>query len=155
MKLPPKEVLVRRKFTDGREGEPLFPISAKGIVIENGKIWLRRNPRGEWELPGGRVDDQEQPQDAVKRELKEEIGYECEIETLVNSYIWYKEFWGYPAVLILSYRCRPIKKIGNPELLDEEGHKAKFQLVPIQEALELENLPNFYKAAIKEAIDAQ
>lgn len=33
-----------------------LPISVKGIVFQDGKVWLRRNERSEWELPGGKLD---------------------------------------------------------------------------------------------------
>ena len=41
------------------------PISCKGIVFENGRVWIRQNERGEWELPGGKLDPGEQPEDTV------------------------------------------------------------------------------------------
>jgi hypothetical protein len=30
----------------------LPPISIKGVVFEDGKVWLRQNEFGKWELPG-------------------------------------------------------------------------------------------------------
>jgi 8-oxo-dGTP diphosphatase len=31
-----------------------LPISIKGVLIEDSKVVLLENERGEWELPGGR-----------------------------------------------------------------------------------------------------
>ncbi len=36
------------------------PISVKGIIFENNSVWLRKNEREEWELPGGKLDEGEQ-----------------------------------------------------------------------------------------------
>lgn len=57
----------------------LVPISIKGIVFENGKVWLRKNERDEWELPGGKLEDGEQPKETIIRELKEELGFEVKV----------------------------------------------------------------------------
>ena len=42
-------------------GNVFMPLSVKGIVEEQGKIWLRRNEWRKWDLSGGRVDGGEQP----------------------------------------------------------------------------------------------
>jgi hypothetical protein len=52
----------------------LVPISVKGIVFEDGKVWLRHNERNEWELPGGKLDEGEQPEETVVREMIKKAG---------------------------------------------------------------------------------
>ncbi|AUP79460.1 (deoxy)nucleoside triphosphate pyrophosphohydrolase [Flavivirga eckloniae] len=49
-----------------------------GIIYKNGKVFLcRRNPHkqlgGYWEFPGGKLELNENPETALKRELYEEI----------------------------------------------------------------------------------
>ena len=51
-----------------------LPISVKGVLIRRGHLLVLRNERGEWELPGGRLDDGETPEEAVVREIREETG---------------------------------------------------------------------------------
>ena len=48
-----------------------FPISVKGVVVRDGAVVLLRNERGEWELPGGRLERGEDPEGCVAREVAE------------------------------------------------------------------------------------
>ena len=55
-----------------------IPVSAKAILVVDDRVLLARNHRDEWELPGGaarrgRPDVGESLEDAVVRELAEEV----------------------------------------------------------------------------------
>jgi len=50
-----------------------------GIIIENGKLLVCQRTRHQtmplkWEFPGGKIEEGEQPRDALRRELEEELG---------------------------------------------------------------------------------
>lgn len=50
-----------------------------GIIIQNGKILVCQRTRHQtmplkWEFPGGKIEEREQPRDALRRELEEELG---------------------------------------------------------------------------------
>jgi 8-oxo-dGTP diphosphatase len=65
-----------------------FPmVGVGGIVLQDGKVLLllRKRPpeAGTWSLPGGRVEFGERLEDAVVRELREELGITVEVESLV------------------------------------------------------------------------
>jgi len=54
---------------------------AGNLIIQEGKILLLyRKDEEHWEVPGGKVKDDESPTQAAVRETKEEIGVEVELE---------------------------------------------------------------------------
>jgi len=46
-----------------------YPISVKGVVVRAGKVLLLKNERDEWELPGGRLEAGETPEQCVARDI--------------------------------------------------------------------------------------
>ena len=128
-----------------------IPISVKGIIFDDEKIWLRKNEREEWELPGGKLDQGEQPEQTAIREMKEELGFDVEVITPVQAYLYTikKSSDESRGVLVLSYLCKLLKKTGAFEY-DGEAGKAEFQAFTLDEITGL-NMPGFYKEAIKRA----
>ena len=50
-----------------------------GIIIKDGKLLVCQRTRHQtmplkWEFPGGKIEEREQPRDALRRELEEELG---------------------------------------------------------------------------------
>lgn len=69
-----------------KAGRDYIGVSVGAVIINNkGEILLlkrsknAKNEKGKWEAPGGSVDLWEKRSDAVKREMKEELGVEIEI----------------------------------------------------------------------------
>lgn len=129
----------------------LVPVSVKGIVFEDNAVWLRKNERNEWELPGGKIDPSEQPTDTVIREMREELGYEVVVKDLVSAHMYtikksIDESYG---VLVLMYTCDVTSRSGVFEL-DGEAGRAEFQAFRLTEIEKL-NMPAFYKEAIIKA----
>jgi len=127
----------------------LIPISVKGIVFDGGKIWLRRNERQEWELPGGKLDEGEQPEETVIREMKEELGFDVDVKGIAQAHLYkiQKSVDESVGVLVVSYVCNLLKKTGEFELEGEAG-QAQFQAFSLDEVEDL-NMPEFYKEAIR------
>lgn len=130
----------------------LVPVSVKGIVIDDKKVWLRHNERNEWELPGGKIDEVEQPEETVIREMQEELGYEVTVNRLIHAHMYKIKVSSDESrgVLVLSYLCNIVRKVGEFELIGEAG-EAKFQQFSFDEIKEL-NMPEFYKKAIALAL---
>jgi mutator protein MutT len=66
----------------------VFPVSIKGVLFEDGGVVLLENERGEWELPGGRLEPRETPEACLAREVEEELGIETEIGPLLDCWVY-------------------------------------------------------------------
>ncbi len=66
------------------------PFACDGILIEGNRILLIRRGRepfkGEWGVPGGRIEDDETAEQCLVREMKEETGLDVEPVKLVGIY---------------------------------------------------------------------
>lgn len=62
-----------------------LPVSVKLVVDLHGRIPLLRNERDEWELPGGKLEVGETPEEGVCREVAEELGLSVEI---IDSWVY-------------------------------------------------------------------
>ncbi len=63
----------------GQEGLPLLLVAAVAMVDADGRVLIARRPEGKamaglWEFPGGKLHDGETPEQALVRELNEELG---------------------------------------------------------------------------------
>lgn len=108
---------LRKRVAIAWKDEMQTIIVAAGVIIDNGKVLVSQRkkdaPRGGlWEFPGGKVMEGEEPRQALKRELKEELGVEAEIGLILEAV--FHTYPEYP-ILLLAYHCR-IEK-GTPEPL--------------------------------------
>ena len=62
------------------------------IIIKERKVYATQRGYGEWlgwwEFPGGKIEPGECPQDALKREIKEELDAEIEVGELLETIEW-------------------------------------------------------------------
>ena len=67
------------------------------IIIKGGKIFATQRGygpwKGWWEFPGGKMEPGETPQEALVREIKEELDAEIQVGDLIETVEWdYPEF---------------------------------------------------------------
>ena len=59
------------------------------IIIKDNRLFATQRGYGEWkdwwEFPGGKIEEGEAPKDALKREIREELATEIEIENLITT----------------------------------------------------------------------
>lgn len=81
-----------------------YPVSVKGVVAREGHILLLHNERAEWELPGGRLEIGETPQQCVVREIAEETGWAVTAGPILDAWLYHITQVG-KHVLIVTYGC--------------------------------------------------
>lgn len=60
-------------------------IAQKALLTNDGKILVTRDSRDDkFELPGGRLDDGEEPKEGILREIREELGVEVKINKIFD-----------------------------------------------------------------------
>ena len=72
-----------------RLSHPRFAVTAGAVILDNaGRVLLlkhRFRPGTGWGMPGGFMQEGEQPEEALRRELREEVGLEVEnLELLIT-----------------------------------------------------------------------
>ena len=62
------------------------------IIIKDGQVFATQRGYGEfkgwWEFPGGKMETGESPQEALKREICEELDAEVEVRELLETVEW-------------------------------------------------------------------
>lgn len=94
----------------------------KGTGENEGKIFATQRGygrfKGEWEFPGGKIESGETQQEALRREIREELDTEIVIDDLIQTVEYdYPDFH----LTMHCYWCRVVS--GNLDLLEHEDAK--------------------------------
>ena len=111
------------------------------LIVHDGRIFATQRGYGEWkgwwEFPGGKVEPDETPEDALVREIREELATDIRVERHVTTIEW-----DYPA-FHLSMRCYLCSIVsGSLTLLEHEAaawldreHLSSVQWLPADETI--------------------
>jgi 8-oxo-dGTP diphosphatase len=101
----------------------LFPVVAAALIDADGRVLVQRRPAGKmmaglWEFPGGKIESGETPEEALIRELDEELGIGVTAACLAPAVFASEPLTG-RHLLLLLYICR--KWTGVPRALDADA----------------------------------
>jgi 8-oxo-dGTP pyrophosphatase MutT (NUDIX family) len=124
-----------------------LPISVKAVLVDDGRACLLLNERDQWELPGGRLERGESPEECLLREVREEVGLEAILERIIDA----RAFEPMPGkeVFVLVYRCR-LAAPGAVVLSAEHRQAGWFSLAEMESLV----LPEGYRASLQRALDS-
>lgn len=76
------------------------------ILVKNGRVLLARRSQdtrhpGKWEFPGGKMEDDENPESCLRREMEEEFGVKVKIEGFFCESVYAYDFG---KIRLLAYR---------------------------------------------------
>ena len=119
------------------------PISVKGVVLDSAdRVLLLKNERDEWELPGGRIEIGETPEECVAREVLEETRWKVRTGPILDAWMYYIDV-AQKHVFIVTYGCFPEAEI-DPVLSHEHREIGVFSAREIDGL----NIPDGYRRSI-------
>lgn len=79
------------------------------VIIEDGKLLLARRPPGDplaglWELPGGKIESGESPQECLARELSEELDMVCSVGGILARTTYHYEHGSFEMIALETKR---------------------------------------------------
>jgi 8-oxo-dGTP diphosphatase len=90
--------------------KPILLVAAAALVDADNRVLLSKRPEGKslaglWEFPGGKVDAGETPEEALRRELKEELNIEV-CETCLAPFTFASHSYAAFHLLMPLFLCR-------------------------------------------------
>jgi ADP-ribose pyrophosphatase YjhB (NUDIX family) len=119
-----------------------FPVSIKGVLLEPGGVVLLENERGEWELPGGRLEAGEDPAACLTREFVEELGVRIAVKSILDS--WLYEVLPAQHVVIVTHG---VERLNEAALRLSDEHR-RLRVSPLDELDHLP-MPEGYRRSIR------
>ena len=119
-----------------------FPVSVKALIFDNRRILILKNDKGDWDLPGGKIENSDKNiEHRLKKEVFEETQLELKIFNLISSSVI--NYSG-TKVIILVFKC---EIIGNSAVNLSHEH-SKFLFADLK-SIDSYHLPTWIKDALK------
>lgn len=102
-------------------------VVAAAVILEEGRVLLTQRKAGThlagaWEFPGGKVESGEDPREALRRELREEIGIEASVGEVVDV-TFHRYVEADKAVLLLFFEAVRVEGSPAPRVIDVAAFK--------------------------------
>ncbi|QIM54471.1 NUDIX domain-containing protein [Hydrogenophaga crocea] len=116
--------------TADQAGRPVTEVAVGVLIDAQGRFLLTSRPPGKvyagyWEFPGGKLEAGESVEEALRRELIEEIGV-C----IGPAHAWRTQLVDYPHALVRLHFCKVYAWSG--ELQMHEGQQFSWERLPVQ-----------------------
>ncbi len=114
---------------EGLAHRPVIAVAVGVLIDTSGAFLLTSRPSGKvyadfWEFPGGKLEAGETVEQALRRELQEEIGI-----TIGPAQPWRDKLVDYPHALVRLHFCKVFEWTG--ELQMREGQRFRWERLPV------------------------
>lgn len=125
-------------------GVPLLLVAACVLIDAAGRVLIARRPEGRamaglWEFPGGKLEPGESPEDALTRELREELGVDvsraCLAPFVFASHAYEKFHLLMPLFLCRRWQGIPTPREGQTIRWVKPEEMADYQMLPADKPL--------------------
>jgi 8-oxo-dGTP diphosphatase len=111
-------------------GRAVTEVAVGVLLAPDGRFLLTSRPPGKvyagyWEFPGGKLEPGESVEQALRRELQEEIGI-----TTGATHRWREKLVDYPHALVRLHFCKVHEWTGH--LCMREGQQYRWERLPVQ-----------------------
>jgi len=120
--------LVREDLSAGQVDRAVVDV-AVGVLMQGEEFLLTSRPEGKvyagyWEFPGGKLEAGESVEQALRRELQEELGI-----TIGPAQVWKTQMVDYPHALVRLHFCKVWDWQGELQMREAQSHA--WQTLPV------------------------
>jgi 8-oxo-dGTP diphosphatase len=119
----------RQDLTAGQAERAVVDV-AVGVLMQGETFLLTSRPEGKvyagyWEFPGGKLESGESVEQALRRELQEELGI-----TIGQAQVWKTQMVDYPHALVRLHFCKVWDWQGELQMREAQSHA--WQSLPVE-----------------------
>jgi 8-oxo-dGTP diphosphatase len=119
----------REDLSTGQAERAVVDVAVGVLLQDDGHFLLTSRPEGKvyagyWEFPGGKLEVGESVEQALRRELQEELGI-----TIGAAQVWKTQMVDYPHALVRLHFCKVWDWQGELQMREAQSHA--WQLLPV------------------------